>query len=87
MTGPVIGVTLNWSRNDPARQGAYGLWKYSLNQTYADLVGALGCFTAGILPVPSVMNAIPFCSIKHELLYRFPFSLDGDCHRQAALNA
>jgi putative glutamine amidotransferase len=50
MRKPVIGITLNWYRNDQQKVEVYGKWLFGLNQTYAELVAGTGALPVGIIP-------------------------------------
>ena len=51
MKKPVVGITLNWYRNDQPNVESYGKWLFGLNQTYAELVAGAGALPVGIIPV------------------------------------
>ncbi|NOQ23381.1 MAG: hypothetical protein GQ565_12150 [Candidatus Aegiribacteria sp.] len=51
MKEPVIGVTLNWYKNDESKVPAYGKWLFGLNQSYAKLMGKADVIPVGIIPV------------------------------------
>lgn len=50
MRKPVIGITLNWYRNDQPKVESYGKWLFGLNQTYAELVAETDALPVGIIP-------------------------------------
>ncbi|MCK4671265.1 MAG: gamma-glutamyl-gamma-aminobutyrate hydrolase family protein [Candidatus Aegiribacteria sp.] len=50
MRKPVIGITLNWYRNDQLKVKSYGKWLFGLNQTYAELVAETDALPVGIIP-------------------------------------
>ena len=50
MKRPVIGITLNWYRNDESRALSYGKWLFGLNQSYAKLVSGADVIPVGIIP-------------------------------------
>lgn len=50
MRKPVIGITLNWYRNDQTKVESYGKWLFGLNQTYAELIAETDALPVGIIP-------------------------------------
>ena len=50
MKRPLIGVTLNWYRNDESRAPSYGKWLFGLNQSYAKLLAEADVVPVGIIP-------------------------------------
>ena len=50
MRKPVIGITLNWYRNDQPKVESYGKWLFGLNQKYAELVAETDALPVGIIP-------------------------------------
>ncbi|MFO8183480.1 MAG: gamma-glutamyl-gamma-aminobutyrate hydrolase family protein [Candidatus Aegiribacteria sp.] len=58
MRRPVIGLTLNWQRNDGERVPSCGRWLFSLNQSYADLMGTANTVPVGIVPSAGGLEGI-----------------------------
>ena len=50
MRKPLIGITLNWYKNDESRAPSYGKWLFGLNQSYAKLMASADTVTVGIIP-------------------------------------
>lgn len=50
MRRPVVGLTLNWQRNEGERAHSCGRWLFSINQSYTDLMGSVNTVPVGILP-------------------------------------
>lgn len=50
MKKPVIGITLNWYKNDESRVPSYGKWLFGLNQSYAKLLASADVTPVGIIP-------------------------------------
>ncbi len=50
MNKPVIGITLNWYKNDESRAPSYGKWLFGINQSYAKLVSSADAIPVGIIP-------------------------------------
>lgn len=58
MRRPVVGLTLNWQRNDDERVPSCGRWLFTLNQSYADLMGKVDTVPVGILPAAGDFKGI-----------------------------
>lgn len=58
MRKPVIGITLNWYRNDQSKIESYGKWLFGLNQKYAELVAETDALPVGIIPAGNEYRAI-----------------------------
>ncbi len=50
MKKPVIGITLNWYKNDEYKALSYGKWLFGLNQSYAELLNKADVIPMGIIP-------------------------------------
>jgi len=55
---PVVGVTLNWYRNEDGKVPSYGRWLFGLNQSYAELLGKADVMPMGLLPVSEDFRSI-----------------------------
>lgn len=58
MRRPVVGLTLNWQRNDDQLVPARGRWMFTLNQRYADLMEKVDAVPVGILPAAGDFKGI-----------------------------
>ena len=58
MKKPVIGITLNWYKNDESRAPSYGKWLFGLNQSYAKLLAAADVIPVGIIPASKDVRSI-----------------------------
>jgi len=55
---PLVGVTLNWYRNDREKTACYGRWLFGLNQSYAALLGKVKVLPLGIIPASEDFRSI-----------------------------
>jgi len=58
MNKPLVGVTLSWYSNDPARIRSYGKWLFGLNQSYAGLLAKADVIPVGIIPTSQDLRSI-----------------------------
>ena len=58
MKKPVVGITLNWYKNDESKAPSYGKWLFGLNQSYAKLLAAADVVPVGIIPTSKDVRSI-----------------------------